>query len=103
MLFKSHRGRNKFISQQFMFDWRGETSEVFVVRRAANLLANSLVSSKLVSKPVCSKPVSKHLLAIMCVQSWLKVAFGLIHVCSIEWPGEGPLFEPDSNKRRGAK
>ena len=32
-----------------VIDWRGETSEVFVVRRAANLLANSTVSSKLVS------------------------------------------------------
>ena len=38
-----------------------ETSEVFVVRRAANLLANSIVSSKLVS----SKSVSKHLLAVI--------------------------------------
>ena len=37
-----------------LVDWRGETSEVFVVRRAANLLAKSIVSSKLVS----SKPVS---------------------------------------------
>ena len=46
-----------------IFDWRGETSEVFVVKRAANLLANSIVSSKLVS----GKPVSKHLLAVMCV------------------------------------
>ena len=59
-----------------------------MVRTAANLLAILLLAA--------------NLLANIC---WLKIAFGLIHVCSsvLEWPGKGPLFESDSNKRRGVK
>ena len=58
---KKLNGHHAFESTSLLealIDWRGETSEVFVVRRAANLSANSIVSSK---------PVSKHLLAVMCV------------------------------------
>ena len=32
-------GQDEKIALSILFDWRGETSEAFVVRRAANLLA----------------------------------------------------------------
>ena len=71
-LLSAEGGIFKFLSilshNLFIFDWRGETSEVSVVRRAAKLLATILLANSIVStKLVNSKPVSKHLLAVMCV------------------------------------
>ena len=69
-----------------------------MVRRAANLLANSIVSRQTCLQTSGPGPVSSYVHLKLA-----KIAFGLIHVCSsvLEWPGEGPLFQSDSNKRRG--
>ena len=44
-------------------DWRGETSEVFVVGTSSKPVSSNPVSNSIVS----SNPVSKHLLAVVCV------------------------------------
>ena len=55
-----------------------------------------------------AKSVNKLLLAastskarLIVVTWYFMFAFGLLYVRFQEWPKEGPLFESDSNKRRG--